>query len=78
MATITKLQYNYLIKTSEQKAEFVKKVKQETGIGKTSFYSYIRGEQMPPKLVKEKIAELIGIPVKELYKEHYTTIEPKI
>lgn len=78
MAIITNIQYHYLTKTNTEKREFLQKVLSETGISKTTFYKYVRDESRPPKLVKEKIAELLGIDHKEMYKEYYQTVQPKI
>lgn len=59
--------YQDLGKQSSPQQEFRKKVARECGVTELTVYRWLSGEMIPHKLKQEKIAELTGVPVDELF-----------
>lgn len=62
--TQLKLWYNKL--NAVERVKFKECVMERCGIFERTFYTHLN--RQPPKLVKEVISELSGIPVNDLYK----------
>ncbi|MCD7973407.1 MAG: helix-turn-helix domain-containing protein [Candidatus Azobacteroides sp.] len=67
--TINLKSYLESIDFPNPKYEMIKKIAQQCGVRKGSVYRWISGKVVPDKLKQEKISELTGIPVENLFDE---------
>lgn len=56
-------------KRTTERTLMLNKIASECGVTLSTVYKWINGQSVPDKLKRQKIAEIAGIPVEELFKE---------
>lgn len=68
---VLKEYYNSLAdRTTPPKKEFREKIASACGVTEMTVFRWISGEIVPDKLKREKIAEIAGIQVQQLFPNH--------
>lgn len=61
--------YMESINLPNPKHEMIDRIAKTCGVSKVSVYRWISGKIVPDKLKREKVAEITGIPEKELFEK---------